>query len=398
MRIVFATGIYPPDIGGPATYVRRLAGELHRRGEDVEVVTYGEAAKTDSPYFVRRVSRQVSLPLRYLSFFVAVRRASRAADLVYLQDPLSSGLPGLLAARSLGRPAIVKIVGDLAWEIASGQGLIADSIEDFQTRRYGLVIEAARRSQRFVARNAERVLVPCHYLKTLVSGWGVTPARIDVVYNSLPKTAGPAPPREEARRQLSLRSETVLISAGRMVPWKGFDTLIRLMPDLLAQHPSLRLLIVGAGPCENELKCLARELNLGDAVTFTGQLDTESMALHLRASDLMVLLSSYEGFSHLLLEAMSAGLPVLASDVGGNHELIENGETGILAPVSDPDRIKESLMKLCGDAGLRARLARAGQARISKLSWEQMFEETSAVFQRAFDVHSRSRAASNKLA
>jgi glycosyltransferase involved in cell wall biosynthesis len=196
-----------------------------------------------------------------------------------------------------------------------------------------------------VARRADRVVGPSAYLKGLVSGWGTPPEHIEIVHNSL-RQEPTALSRAEARERLGYRSQVVLLSAGRLVPWKGFDPLIRLIPDLISHHPSLGLVIVGSGPCRAELEQLTRELSLNEAVTFTGPLAPETMAHHLRASDALVLLSSYEGFSHLLLEAMTAGLPVLAADVGGNRELIDNGKNGILVPLGERLAIKESLLEL----------------------------------------------------
>lgn len=385
MRITFATGIYPPDIGGPATYVSHLATELHARGWGVNVVTYGEATAASSPFPVRRVGRSASLPLRYLSFLKEVRRASRPEELIYAQDPLSSGFPGLLAARSRECAMVVKIVGDLAWEIGCELGLVADGIEDFQRGKYGPVIALARRVERSVAKNADRVLVPSQYLKSLVVGWGVPAERIDVVHNSLPETETAPPSRDEARRRLSFGEETVLLSAGRLVPWKGFDRLIRLMPALLTASSSTRLVIVGSGPCEKRLKELASELNLGPAVTFAGPLDANAMQLHLRASDALVLASSYEGFSHLLFEALRAGVPVVATDVGGNRELIEDGKSGILVPFHESERLTEALIELGRNPALREDLARGGLERARQLTWKSMVERTVDILQRASD-------------
>jgi glycosyltransferase involved in cell wall biosynthesis len=129
-------------------------------------------------------------------------------------------------------------------------------------------------------------------------------------------------------------------------------------------------------------------LGLNEKVTFTGPLDSEAMALHLAASDLLVLLSGYEGFSHLLLEAMKTRLPVVASDVGGNRELIENGKSGILVPADEPRRIKESLLEVIGKEELRARLGRAGEERAGSFKWERMVDATLDVFQRAAGVRS----------
>ena len=386
MRITFATGIYPPDIGGPATYVSHLAKDLFDKGWQLSVVTYGEETENEPTFPVERVSRSAALPSRYLSFATAVRRASQATDLIYAQDPLSSGLPALVAARTLRRPFAVKIVGDLAWEIGSEQGRVKDDIQSFQNRKYGSVINGARRVEHFVARSAKRVIVPSGYLKDLVTGWGVPAERIDIVHNSLPDigdigNTGPA--REAARRELSFGEDTVLIAAGRLVPWKRFDQLIRLIPEIRSRVPSVKLLIIGSGPDGRMLKDLVSELNLTDVVSFPGPLDARGMRLRLAASDALVLASTYEGFSHLLLEAMRSELPIVATDAGGNHEVIENGRSGILVPLGQSRRLTEALVEVCSNPTLRATLMTGGAARAKEFAWERMVDGTVAALQRA---------------
>ena len=388
MRITFATGIYPPDIGGPATYVSHLARDFFNKAYQVSVVTYAggaEGTESESNFPIQRVSRSRPLPFRYLSFAAAVRRASRAPDVIYAQDPLSSGLPALVAARTLRRPFAVKIVGDLAWEIGSEQGRVKDDILTFQEKSYGPVIDGARRAQKFVARSAEHIIVPSEFLKSLVVGWGVRDDRIDVVYNSLPDDEI-GTTREAARQELSFGPfgrDTVLVSSGRLVPWKRFDHLIRLMPAIRSVVSSARLLIIGTGPCEKKLKELVSELKLDEAVTLVGRVDADRMKLHLMASDILVLASSYEGFSHLLLESMRAGLPVVATDVGGNRELIQNGSNGILVPIQKRDRLTSVLIELCKSPASRARLAAAGRKRSKDFSWDNMINATIAALGRA---------------
>ena len=115
MKIVIATGIFPPDIGGPATYVRQIAPELAARGYDVVVVTYRDAGVSiahDTSYRVVGVSRRVPRGLRHMLYFFAVLRVGRGAGVVFAQDPVSSGLPALFAAKIRGAKFFIKIVGD----------------------------------------------------------------------------------------------------------------------------------------------------------------------------------------------------------------------------------------------------------------------------------------------
>jgi glycosyltransferase involved in cell wall biosynthesis len=384
VNVLFATGVFPPSIGGPATYVAGLGRELVARGIGVEVVTYGRhtAADGTQPYPVRRVAGTHPVAARYAAYFAAVRTAAGRADLVYLQDPLSSGLPGLLAARARGRPALLKIVGDAAWEIGREAGWVEDSFDDFQRRTYSWRVEAVRRAQRWVARGADGVLVPSAYLERTVQGWGVGPERIDVVRNAVPALDLPDGDKADLKRRLGLEGRTVLISVGRLVPWKGFDVLLHTVAHLRTRRPDLTLLVVGEGECRSRLEHLASALGLGDAVVFTGRLDRSKLALHLRASDVFVLLSTYEGFSHVLLEAMQAELAVVATDAGGNRELIEDGRSGRLVRVHDREQVARIVEELCADAGARRRLGLGARQAVERLAWPAMVEATLSVFDR----------------
>ncbi len=375
MRVLFATGIFPPDIGGPATYVSGLAGELLRRGIEVSVVTYGDRGD-ESRFPVRRVRRDRVLPRRYFDYLVSVRRQARDADVVYLQDPLSSGLPGWLGARLARKPVLLKIVGDAAWEIARDSGAVSDDFGIFQEKRYAAGVERIRRAQRLVARRVDRIVVPSRFLEKVVTGWGVSESKIEVVENSIPEAGGSGASREAAKKSLGLEGRTVVLSAGRLVPWKGFDSLIRLAAGMKGEFPGLRWLVAGGGPGEDDLRRLMKEVGAGPEVTLLGSVPRERMAEYMTACDLFVLWSGYEGLSHVLLEAMRAGRAIVASDAGGNPELIETGKSGRLVPWRDDPALGRTLADLCRDPGERERLGRGAAAAASRFAWPVMVERT----------------------
>jgi glycosyltransferase involved in cell wall biosynthesis len=382
VNVLFATGIYPPDIGGPATYVRNLARALAARGTGVEVVTYGDGSRSDEDGFtVHRVPRRRAPALRYAAYAAAVRRAAARADLVFAQDPLSAGLPARVGARLARRPALLKVVGDLAWEIAGDVGWTTDGVEAFQTRRYGPRVEALRLAQRTVARGARGVIVPSGYVRGIALGWGVAPERLHVVHNGVPPPPHAPPSAEEARQGLGLAGDFVVTSIGRLIPLKRFDVLIRALTLLRDEVPRARLVLVGSGPCEGALRALASESGVAERVRFTGRLAQAEVLRHLRASHVFALVSTHEGFSHVLLEAMQAGVPVVATDVGGNRELMEDGRCGRLLEVASPAAVAGALADLWRSAALRARLAAEGERR-ARESWPVMLEGTLRVFAR----------------
>jgi glycosyltransferase involved in cell wall biosynthesis len=397
VKVLFASGIYPPDIGGPATYVRNLALALRARGIEPEVVTYGDEAPPDDGFPVRSVRRSRGPLGRYADYARVVRRAAARADLVYVQDALSSGLPGSAGAWAARRPVVLKVVGDPAWEVSTEAGWVRDGFGEFQARRYGPRVEGLRRVQRLVAGHAARVIVPSRFLRDVVHGWGVPVERIQVVYNSAPEPA-PADVRAAGLGRGDRRvvdGRTVVVTAGRLLPHKRFDQVIRAVAAVRPERPDVHLVVAGAGPCDGELRALARDLGVADAVTFAGRLPRAELALQLEAADVFVLLSDYEGFSHVLLEAMRAGLPVVASDVGGNPELVQDGVSGRLVHVDRPEEVRAALAEICRDAVLRRRLADGARAKAAELTWDVTVERTLGVLRSLVQDTRTERAASN---
>jgi glycosyltransferase involved in cell wall biosynthesis len=270
---------------------------------------------------------------RYAS---AARPLLAWADLVYVH---SLGLPLWGRRRA---PRIVKIVGDATWERAIRRGWIAptEDIDAYQTRSYGLAANADRARIHREARNYDGVIVPSHYLKRMVVGWGVPDERVRVIYNALPPEAHvPTVPPAEARAQLGLPEGPLVLTVGRVLPWKGVDHLI----TALEAAPDVRLVVAGDGPALADAREQAAHSEAGRRVTFLGRVPRDQIALYMRAADYVALYSGYEGLSHTLLESLRVGTPVIASDKGGNPEVVQHGVNGLLVPYVNVEALGAAL-------------------------------------------------------
>lgn len=351
MKVLVVTGIFPPDHGGPASYVPTIARGLQQQGHEiVAVITLSDRIEHDDRHYgfpVVRLQRARFRPLRWAQTTLEIAQLARRADVIYLNGLV---LEGILAARFLARrPAVVKVVGDLIWEKARNSGASRLELDAFQKARLPLRWHLLRRLQGWYTALADAVITPSHYLAGIVADWGVDSARVHIVYNAVTLPSAPQ----------SNTTHYDLVTVARLVPWKGLVDLIEVAGEL-----SLRLRIVGDGPLRSELEALA--LQRGVQVSFAGQVSRDRIPDEIRSARLFVLNSSYEGLPHIVLEAKAAGVAVLASSAGGTPETIHHGVDGWLVPVNDKAALAAGIRRLLGDDGARADLAQAGYRQVAE--------------------------------
>ena len=368
--ICIATPLYPPQIGGPATHVAFLEKEFGR-------------------YFELRVVKFSSvsfLPkgLKHLWYFFLVLKNSIGADLVYALDPVSVGLPALCAAKILGKKFIVRIGGDYAWEQGVQRFDVKQSLDEFvQTKQTARAVRTLQKMQSFVTRHATVVIAPSEYLKRVIEMWGVASSRINVIY-SQPEVAQIPVERSEARKKLGIHEDQkIILSAGRLVPWKGFEAVIEavsLLNTRLNLVTRFNLVLAGSGPHEEVLLKTIENNNAKGYVRMIGQLPHEELQVWLAASDVFVLNSSYEGLSHSILEAFAARTPVIATDVGGNTELIQDGTTGLLVKVGDTGALSAVINRVVSDRALATTLTENAYVLLSRFNPTITAEALSSLF------------------
>lgn len=371
MKVLIAAEIFPPDIGGPASYSESLALALHAKGFSVSLVCYSDRPDGSAyPFPVHRIVRGGKLR-HYRAYARVLRRLAAGVDVIYAQGPIGSGLPAWWVSRKTGVPYIVKVVGDYAWEAYQRRGG-KRSIDQFQSHWRWTRFCLLQFLEGFVARRARRVTVPSKYLGRLVAGWAVPGEKIAVVYNAL-EALPVAPDRVRARERLGL-SGRLVVSVGRLVPWKEFDVLMAAV----ARLEGVRLIIIGDGPDRVRLEQVAQKLGIAERVQFTGRLPRERVLAHLAAADVFALLSAYEGLPHTVLEAMAARTPVVVSAAGGNAEVVESGANGLVVPI-DAGAAAEAISRLLRDPSLRERLVAEAAKGLARFSFERMVGETIAV-------------------
>lgn len=370
LKIQFVTGIFPPDIGGPATYVPQMAAALAQQGHRVAVFTLSEAATSGAeryPFAVRRLRRGLCKPWRFARTVAVLVWAGRSADLFFVHGLY---LEAAIASLIVGKPVAQKWVGDWAWEHALDKGWVESSFEQFQTEWSGWKAQCFKALRNFCARRADALIVPSRYLARAVAAWGVAAENIAPIYNAVDGEY-PAPAK------IPLATRFKVVTVGRLIAIKQIDRIIQA----IAAIENVGLVIVGDGPERQQLETLARERELVDRVYFAGQRTRKETLALIAAGDLFVLNSTHEGLPHVVLEAMSLGVPVVATAVGGTPEVIRDGENGRLIAAQADGALGEVLSGLLSSPEERKRLANEGKRTVAGFSCWRMIQETSALLE-----------------
>ena len=313
-------------------------GPLHGRlRPDVEVVVLGKRPGKD-PWALLRLVRI----LRHLRPLIVHSRNWPAVD-------------AIPAARVARVPLVVH--GEHGREVADPEG---------RNRRRNRIRRAlAPLVHQFVT-------VSTDLRRWLIEDVGVPAAKVTAIHNGVDFSRFGRAGRLESRMRLSLPGEVPIVgTVGRLDPVKDQAGLIRAFAQVRARHPEALLVVAGDGPCRSELERVVSELGQRDHVRLLGNRDDVPAVMS--ALDVFVLPSIAEGISNTILEAMATGLPVVATRVGGNPELVEDGVSGALVPRSDPGALADAIGAYVGDIDLRWRHGQASRHRaIGHFSLERM--------------------------
>jgi glycosyltransferase involved in cell wall biosynthesis len=303
MKILLATPLYPPDSGGPSTYAKMLMDELPKRGIEVSLLKFGEV-------------RHLPPVVRHVFYFFKCIRSGFGTDAIYALDTMSVGWPAFFASLFLWKKFVVRVPGDHIWEQGRQRFNITSELDDMQ--RFALswhpYLIFLRFLQYFVVRFANATVTPSAYMKKIVENWGAIPERVNVIYSSVH-----LPVEYELPKELPQGKEKkfLVVTIARRVPWKGIEALEKVVT--------------------REEGWIFKLLD--------GLPHKEAMG-YVKTADAFALNSTYEGLSHALVESMALGTPIVATNVGGNPELITANQNGLLIPPKDDQALFEALKQI----------------------------------------------------
>ncbi len=365
MRIGYIVTTASP-IGGAQIHVRDLAAAAAAQGHQPSVITSGSGPFIDDlralgiPVTVLRHLAVPIHPLRDLRALVEVRAALRefGPELIAAHSS-KAGILGRLAGRSLRIPVVFTAHG---WAFTPGVAPTSAALY--------------RQVERLVGPLASAIITVSEYDRQLGLAARIAPPdRIVTVHNGMPDIP------------TTLRSDPAgapvrMVMVARYGPQKDHPTLLRALAPLRDLPWDVDL--IGDGPLINETKALAASLGVADRVHFLGQRkDVDQL---LSRAQISLLVTNWEGFPLSILESMRAGLPVVASAVGGVGESVREGENGFLVERGDVAAVTDRIRRLLVDPALRARMGSAGRARFEHdFTLEQSVRRTLAVYQQVIE-------------
>jgi len=343
-----------------------------------------------------------------------MRRQRRAGDQPYLAAPFDSALAArardegfpvhpvrmrgtwdLASVVSLARlhrelrPDLVHWHAARAHALGAMAALLAPGPARVLSRRVDFPVRRSIGSRLLWALPVEAIAAISEGVRDALARSGVDPARVRVVPSGIDLSPFDAPvDRAALRARLGMAPDVlVAVQAAALAPHKSQTDLLKAAAAARDRAPTLRIWIAGEGPLRKALEAEHRALGLGTMVRFLGfREDVDEL---LRAGDLFVVSSYLEGMGTSTLDAMAAGLPVVATRVGGIPEIVSEETSGILVPARDPKALADAMVRVAGDPELRARLGAGGKARVRSFSADRTAVATRGVYEEALGTRGR---------
>jgi glycosyltransferase involved in cell wall biosynthesis len=339
VKILLTTGIFPPDIGGPATFVPEISCDLETLGHRVTIITLGnknELVASDRSK-VYKISRNSLLVVRVIRTSYKIYRELKTSDAIFSNGLFVETSLALRFSR-FKKNSVAKVVGDPVWERARRNLDNSLNFEEFLTSKPDLKAAILRRIYNWAWVKYGFITAPSLELCSFINS-----------QSSLPN-AEYIPNGVEIHKKSALKRDIDIICVARLVNWKNIDIAICAAADL-----DLSISIIGDGPERKKLELLAARLNA--KANFIGQVEHESVGKWLERSQYFLLLSDYEGLSFALLEAMARGVIPVVSGNAGNLSVIKAEENGLVVSVV-LEEVTSVLRRLESNPDLRSHLSR----------------------------------------
>ncbi|MGB0757174.1 MAG: glycosyltransferase family 4 protein [Patescibacteria group bacterium] len=334
LRIVIATEIFPPTLGGPATHLEILIPRLIESGYSVSVVTFGNEEITNTfGATVFHVPLYKSLAKRWIVYTLKLFNIVRRGDSMYVLGTVLAGLPSFIVSKIKGVRYVLRIPGDFIWEYVR-RNKNDVSIEDVYKKHFGIFVSIFKKIQQIVVNRAAYAFATSKTQAGITKYWKIH-KDVEVVYS-------PVLQKDNSNAQ----KENRIIATGRLVGVKGFDVLLHDIHSWMFEHRDWRLDIFGDGPEKEYLQSIIRELGMEDQVEVHDPVSLNELHEQYAQARVAIIYSEYDALPHSLFEAMSNNISVIAPPVGGIPEIITQYSYGHMIA----ERSREELMAALDEA------------------------------------------------
>lgn len=399
MRILVVSHMFPSSLASNGIFIYNQVKALMDQGAEVRVLqpipwAPGFLAWREKWRRYRLISKETAWN------GMAIRRVAYPHPPTEVLQPFGAGLlvtPLIWAMRSVRRTFDFQIIHahtltpDGFAAVVAGHVLntpVVVSARGSDVHTYPRRSALARKAARFAARRCDRLIAVSQELARQAATLAANGDPAEVVYNGVDtELFAPCADKARARAALGLPVEgPVVLTVGALIPEKGVKELIEAFERVGRDHPEVRLLAIGGGPMRADLEALGKRLGGGGRILLPGVVPNPQVADYMRAADILLHPSHAEGLPNVVLEAMAAELPVIASAVGGIPEAVAHGETGLLFAAQDAQTLELHLRTLLEDRERALRMGRAGRERVrARHSWAGNAREHLRIYQTLLD-------------
>lgn len=379
MHIAFFTNYYHPVVNGVVRSVASFRENLMKQGHNVFIFAQSDPNYKDKEPFIFRYP-SLSLPLGEIttalpvSPFVDQLLPMLKLDVIHTHHPILLGQTAARKAAELDLPLVFTFHTQY-WEYTHYIPFPQEAVQDFlKNAVHRWLVEFMQKCQ--------HIIIPSESMREiLVRDYGLHER-----YSVIPTGTDLEPflnaDGKALRAEKGWQNETVLISVGRLAPEKNWDTLIRAFAKACERHPDIRLVLIGDGAAKQSLETLSSELGIADRVTFTGAVPFEDIPRYLKAADLFAFASVTETQGLVTIEAMAAGLPVVAVEGPGTSDIVEHGKQGFLVK-NDPDALAKGINKLLSDSQRIQRFSKNALKKAKTFDVNELGKQMFSVYEQA---------------
>lgn len=379
MHIAFFTNFYHPIVNGVVRSVASFRESLMKQGHNVFVFAQSDGNYKDNEPFIFRYP---SLPLPMgdisaaipVSPFVDQLLPALKLDVIHTHHPILLGQTAARKATELGLPLVFTFHTQY-WEYTHYIPFPQEAIQDF-------LKNAVHKWLKEFMQKCQHIIIPSESMKDyLVKEYG-----LEESYTVVPTGTDLEPfvkaDGKTLRAEKGWLDETILISVGRLASEKNWETLLQAFAKVYPEHQKLRLVLIGDGPDRESLEALASELGVAERVTFTGSVPFEEVPAYLKAADVFSFASVTETQGLVTIEAMAAGLPVVAVDGSGTRDIIEHGKQGFLVE-NDAEALAKGLNELLSDSQLMKRFSHNALKKAKSFDVNLLTKQIVSVYEQA---------------